>query len=122
MAPGLAIAHRITGETALCNAAMRAGGDKRESVPVFHGNAETLQLFVSTQPRTETVTRFSWSCSGSIPDESDLLQRLLLEDLDAFGDITTTLAGVEGKRVLVLFQRPHHEAIEAMIGKFAAGG
>src|ERR1700733_14573097 len=57
----------------------------------------------------------------SLPDEGDLFQRLLLENLDALGDVTAARAGIEGQRVLVVFQRPYPHAFQAMVGKTRFG-
>ena len=57
---------------------------------------------------------------GSIPDEGDLLQRLLVEDLDAFGDVAAAGAVVEGERAGVLLQRPDDQALQAR-GRRACG-
>src|SRR5690606_38929634 len=58
----------------------------------------------------------------SVPDESDLAQRLLVEHLDPFGDVAPAEARVEGKRVLVVLKRPDHHSLQAVLGKLAARG
>ena len=42
---------------------------------------------------------------------------LLVEHLDAFGDVAAAGAGIEGQRIVVLLQRPDHQTLQAVRGK-----
>src|SRR5690606_4411804 len=56
------------------------------------------------------------------PDEGDLLQRLVFEHLDAFGNVATASAGIEGERIVIVFQGPDDQPLEPMVGQLLPRG
>src|SRR5215468_11125691 len=59
-------------------------------------------------------TRDRRNAERSVPNEGDLAQRLLVEHFDTLGDIAAAGTGIEGDCVRVLFERPDHEAVQAV--------